>query len=197
MTDNKEALRAAVNARRSTRKYKADPVPKELLTEVVEAGRMAPSGNNSQSVHFIVITQPEHLAQLREAVTKTLANTPVQEGMPPPMVGLINKAKQETVDVNYGAPALIITANKKGYDNAVADCSCAMQNMMLMAGACGLGNCWINLYHRLRQAPPLRSLMEKLGLGEDEEVFGALVLGYTDNLETTPLPRKGNPVTYV
>lgn len=196
MTDNKNALKETINARRSTRKYKADPVPQDLLAEVIEAGRMAPTGNNTQTIHFIAVTKPEHLAELCEAVTAVMAATPVQESMPAPMVGMINKAKQETLDVHYGAPALILTANKKGYDNAAADCSCAMENMMLMATACGLGNCWINLYHRLRQAPPLRSLMEKLGLQPDEEVFGALVLGVAENLETTPLPRKGNPVTY-
>lgn len=197
MEDIKKGLQTAINKRRSTRRYRPEPLPRELLDVVVEAGRMAPSGNNNQTTHFIVVTSPEKLAGLREVVTDVLANTPVRDGMPPQLIGLINKAKNETVDVAYGAPALVLTANKKGYGNAVADCACALENMMLMASACGIGSCWINQFYLLREAPPLRNYMEKLGLEKDEEICGAVVLGYADKLETTPLPRKGNPVTYV
>lgn len=196
MEDVKNGLLRAITARRSTRSYKQDTLPREMLDAVLEAGRMAPSGNNNQSTHFLVVTNPALLAELRGVVTGVLANTPIREGMPEPFVALIKNAKQGAVDVSYGAPALIITTNKKGYGNAIADCSCALQNMMLMAAACELGSCWINQFHLLREAPPLRAFMEKLGLREDEEVFGALSLGYTDKLLNTPLPRKGNPVTY-
>lgn len=196
MADRKESLQTIIHTRRSTRKYKPDPLPKELLDEIIEAGRMAPSGNNNQSTHFIAITDPARLAELREVMTGVLAHIPVKEGMPPPLVGLINKAKRETVDVGYGAPALVLAANKKEYYNAMADCSCALENIMLMANACGVGSCWINQYYLLREAPPIRAFMERLGLKEDEEVCGAVVLGYADQPQTTPLPRTGNPVTY-
>ena len=197
MDNVKKGLLEAIHTRRSTRQYRADPVPKELLEEVVEAGRMAPSGGNNQTTHFIVVTDPGKLAELREVVTGILANMPIKEGMVPQFVGIIKKAKEETVDIAYGAPALIFTANKKGYDNAIADCACALQNMMLTASAHGIGNCWINQFYLLREVPPLRSFMESLGLKADEEVCGALALGYAYKLETTPLPRNGNPVTYI
>ena len=192
----KDALSEAIRSRRSTRRYRPDPVPEDLLTEVVEAGRFAPSGGNRQSTHFIVVADPQHLARLREAVTAALANMPIQDGMSPTFVGLIKKAQAGAgVDVTYGAPALILTANKTDNGNAMADCACAQQNMMLMAAACGLGNCWINQFGLLSQAPALRSLMEGLGLAADEAVYGALTLGYAEKLETEPLPRTGNPVT--
>lgn len=44
-----------IKSRRSTRKFKNKMVPEELIMQVVEAGRYAPSGGNSQSTHFIVI----------------------------------------------------------------------------------------------------------------------------------------------
>lgn len=196
MEEAKKVLLDVIRTRRSVRSYRQDPLPRELLDEIIEAGRLAPSGNNTQSVHFIVLNTPEKMAELRDVVTGVLANTPVREGMPAMFVGLINKAKEGPVEVSYGAPCLVLTANKQGYDNALNDCACALENMMLAASASGLGSCWINIYYRLRQAPAMREYLLKLGMREDEEVCGALVLGYSDHIETTPLPRTGNPVTY-
>ena len=45
----------SILTRRSTRKYLNKPVSKELLEKIIETGRYAPSGGNSQSNHFIVI----------------------------------------------------------------------------------------------------------------------------------------------
>ncbi len=186
-----------IKSRRSTRSFKAELPPRDALERIVEAGRYAPSGNNNQTTRFIVITSQEKLGELRQVLTGVWANMPIKEGMPPPLVGLIQKAKAGPVDVNYGAPALIITANKRGYVNALPDCSCALMNMMLMAQSEGLGGCWINQYRLMGDAPPLRRFMEEAGLPEDEEICGALALGYIDQPASEPLPRKGNPVVYV
>lgn len=191
------ALMELIGKRRSCRKYRQDAVPDEVIREIVEAGRLAPSGNNMQTTHFIVVKSAEKLGELRRAVTAVLKNTPIKDGMPPPLVGLIKNAQQGEVDVNYGSPVLILTANKKGYNNAMADCACALENMMLSATANGLGSCWINQYALLGGAPALADCLASIGLAEDEQVYGALAVGYSDHLETTPLPRKGNPVTYV
>lgn len=196
MEERKDMLREAIRSRRSTRRYRQDPVPEELLMEVVEAGRMAPSGNNRQDTHLIIVADPQNLYKLRGAMAGALANMTIQENMSASLQGLIEQARAGVdVDVTYGAPVLILAANKKSSDNAVADCACALQNMMLMAAACGLGSCWINQFARFCEEPMLRSGMEALGLRADEGVYGALALGYAEKLETEPLPRTGNPVT--
>lgn len=197
MQKAKRDLFELIRTRRSTRSYRPAPLPDGVLEKIIEAGRYAPSGNNNQTTRFIAITSQEKLARLREVITGVLANTPAREGMPPPLLGLIKRTQEGPVDVNYGAPVLVITANKKGYANAMADCSCALMNMMLMAEQEQVGSCWINQYRLMGEAPPLQAFMKELGMQEDEEVYGALVLGYTDKLEGEPLPRKGNPVTYV
>ena len=48
---------------------------------------------------------------------------------------------------HYGAPVYIVTANKMGYGNAMADSACALENMMIAANALDLGSCWINQFH--------------------------------------------------
>ena len=45
--------------RRSVRKFKDHPVPKELLDQVIEAGLYAPSGRNFQSSIIIAVSNPE------------------------------------------------------------------------------------------------------------------------------------------
>ena len=57
----------AVEKRRSIRKYTGAPVPPELLNRLLEAARLAPSTSNTQSWKFKVVTDPEHLSELREA----------------------------------------------------------------------------------------------------------------------------------
>jgi nitroreductase len=53
-----------VRQRRSIRRYKPDPVPDEILNQILEAARLAPSGGNRQPWHFIVVKDPEKKRRL-------------------------------------------------------------------------------------------------------------------------------------
>lgn len=59
-----------VRSRRSTRHFRPDPVPSELLDELLEAARWAPSGFNLQPTHFVVVTDPAVKAKLYLACMK-------------------------------------------------------------------------------------------------------------------------------
>jgi len=59
-----------VRARRSTRHFRSDPVPGQLLDELLEAARWAPSGFNLQPTHFVVVTDPNVKAKLYPACMK-------------------------------------------------------------------------------------------------------------------------------
>lgn len=76
---------------------------------------------------------------------------------------------------DYQAPVLIITANRKGYENAIADSVCMLENMMLKAAELQIGSCWINQLHWLDENPIARKKFFSLGIGEDETVTGAAV----------------------
>ena len=54
----------AIETRRSTRVYAIKAVEREKVEQVVEAGRLAPCGSNSQKTHFMVIQNPDVLAKL-------------------------------------------------------------------------------------------------------------------------------------
>ena len=190
-----------LTTRRSTRKYKMDPVPAEMLEKIIEAGRHAPSGGNSQTTHFIVIEDAEVLKRLTQLAEASFSAMEVTEGMYRSLANAVRAAKKGNYVFYYGAPVLIVTANQKDYGNNMADCACALENMMLMANALDLGSCWINQLRWLNEDPALLAAMQKLGLAENERVYGAVAIGFPDTEDgkpqRTPLPRKGNPVTYI
>ena len=190
-----------IKTRRSTRKYQDRPVPRELLEQIVEAGRYAPSGGNNQTGHFLVVTDPAVLARLAEMAQEAFAGMEVTENTYRSLAFAIQAAKRGGYVFHYHAPALIIAANKKDYGNNMADTACALENMMLMANALDLGSCWINQLRWLNEDPALLAYERELGLAEDERVYGAVAVGFADTPdglpERTPLPRTGNRVEYI
>ena len=189
----------AILTRRSTRRMKPEPPPRELIERVIEAGRAAPSGSNSQMTHFIVITKHTVLRELAELVQSEFAQMEAGEDTYVSLRNSIHASKTGSYVFHYNAPVLIVTANKKDYGNAVADSACALENMMIAANALDLGACWINQLHWLTDHEAIQTYMKGLGLKEDETITGGLILGYGfDGLPVrTELKRTGNPVTWI
>ena len=194
-----DALRA-IHTRRSTRRLKPDPLPREALEAVIEAGRCAPSGGNSQTTRFIVITERDTLDALAREVCEAFAAMEITEGMYGSLRNSILASKRGGYRFHYDAPALIVTANRRDYGNNIADCACALENMMIACNAMDLGSCWINQLHWLTDHPVIRAHMRSLGMGEDECVCGALAVGWPDTPDGLPLrktlERTGNPVVW-
>ncbi len=189
----------AILTRRSTRKYKDKMPDRDIIEKIIEAGRYAPSGSNSQSTHLIVFTDKNILTEMAEVVKDEFSKMDVGENVYVSLKHSINASKNGDYVFHYGAPVLIVSANKKGYGNAMADSACALENMMIAANALDLGSCWINQLHWLDDNPRIRAFMDTYGLKEDETITGGLILGYADSgmPERTALKRTGNPVTWV
>ena len=190
-----------IKTRRSTRQFQDRAVDRELLETILEAGRHAPSGGNSQSTHFFVITDKTVLAELAVLVKSEFAKMEVTPGMYRSLASAITASKGENYVFHYNAPALIVTANQKEYGNNMADCACALENMMLMANALDLGSCWINQLRWLNENEEVNGVFRGLGMTEAERIYGAVSIGYAageDGLPArTPLARTGNPVTWI
>ena len=189
----------AILTRRSTRRFSDEIPERDLIEKVIETGRFAPSGGNSQTTHFLVITDPDVLKELARIVQTAFSKMEIREDTYASLKNSINRSKQGNYIFHYNTPVLIVTANKKGYGNAMADSACALENMMIAANALDLGSCWINQLHWLDENESVRAYMEKLGLKEDETITGGLILGYGyDRLPVrSELKRTGNPVTYI
>ena len=190
-----------IKTRHSTRKFLQKSVGKEKLEQVIEAGRFAPSGGNNQTTHFIVIQDKEVLAELARIVREEFAKMELTPDTYASLAKSIQLSKKGTYVFHYNAPVLILTANRIGYGNNMADCSCAVENMMLMANALNLGSCWINQINWLNNNPVMVAYLKKLGMQEGETVYVGMALDYPDSEDGLPfrriVERKGNPVTYV
>lgn len=182
--------------RRSTRKYLDKEVSQELLEKIIETGRYAPSGGNSQSNHFLVIQNKQIIAHLVKMVEKAFSQMEITENMYRSLQNSINLSKKGGYVFCYNAPVLIIVANKKDYGNNQADCALALENMMLEANELDLGSCYINQLKWINEDQKILSYLQSLGMNEDERVYGSLIVGYPDTNDGKPL-RKGNEVTWL
>jgi len=189
----------AIKARRSVRKFTEQPVAKEDLALILEAGAYAPSGGNCQGTHFLVLQGREKIDELRMTVVNEFAKLDEESDQYRGYAFAINRARNEGAgyDFTYGAPAFVVLANKKSYGNAMADCALAAENMFLQAAAMGIGSCYVNQVHWMTDNEKVREVLQGMGMAEDEKVYLCISLGYSGMGEQPPLERFGNPVTWV
>ncbi len=136
----------------SVRAYRSDPVPDELLSRVLEAGRLAPSACNLQPWHFIVVRDPARRAELGRAYPKDwFASAPVQIAL------CVEPARA--------------WRRSDGKSYVDVDGAIAMDHMTLCATELGLGTCWIGAFN-----PAV--IREVLGLPEGIEPLALTPLGY-------------------
>jgi len=185
-------------SRRSTRSYTEEPVDPAELGRIIDAGRHAPSGGNNQTTRFFVIRDAALLSRLQKVIKQELAKLEPTEDMYPSLAKAVRASKGEKYIFNYNAPVLIVTANKINYPNNIADCACALENMMIMANALDLGSCYLNHLRLINENEVIISLFRELGMADDERIYGSVCIGHPatpDGLPVRePLPRTGNPV---
>ena len=162
--------------RRSIRSYKPDPVPRELIDQVVRAGTYAPTGMGEQSPIILAITDRETRDRLSRANAKIMGRD---------------------IDPFYGAPAVLVVLADKSKPNHVYDGSLVMANLMLATHALGLGSCWIHRAREEFQQPEWQELLRSLGVEGEYEGIGHCILGYPDGPEPEAAPRKENYVYYI
>jgi nitroreductase len=150
-----EGVLALLKGRRSIRRYKPDPVPDDLLEQVLEAGRWAPSASNRQPWDFVVVRDEA----VREAVAEHAAYF------------FVKWAHVEEAPVII---ALCGDASNRVYRTFLhEDIGLAGGQMMLQAAALGLGTCWIGGLDRAAIGAVLK-------VPEGVEVVGLLTLGHPD-----------------
>jgi nitroreductase len=139
--------------RRSIRLYKAKPVSRELIHEVLRAAMSAPSAGNERPWHFIVLTDRAILDEIPKFH---------------PYSAMLKQA--HAAILVCGDPTL---EKHKGY--WVLDCATASQNILLAAHAKGLGSVWCGVYPTEDRVRNLRNLLK---LPEHIVPFSLLPLGF-------------------
>ncbi|MBE6062221.1 MAG: nitroreductase [Clostridium butyricum] len=163
-----------IQERRSIRKYKNIKVEEEKIKEILESGRIAPSGSNTQPWHFIVIKSEE----MRSKVTFACHN---QKWMMEAPVFIACVA-----DIRCRIKKAHIEINEESTENEVKliirDTSFAIENMLLQASECGLGTCCIGWFAE-------DEIRRVLNVPNDKYMVAIITLGYPDE-EPKMRPRK-------
>ncbi len=167
----------AILTRRSVKKYKDTPVPRELVEKVATAGTYAPSGLNKQSCIILAVTNKD----LRDRLSAINAKVRGQEG----------------TDPFYGAPAVLVVLHDKESWLGVYDGSLVMENMMLAAHSLGLGSCWIHRAKEVFETDEGKEILKELGIEGEYQGVGNCIIGYADGDYPQLKPRKENYVYYV
>ena len=166
-----------IKSRRSIRRYTEDQISPEHLDMLLEAATWAPSGSNNQSWLFVAIQNRDVLRELNDLVKRTFLTWTPDDDYPAKKKAKIN-AEKESFSFFHHAPTLVVAANVSGYQNAVVDCSLALQNIFLAAHSVGLGTCWINQLRWLSKEAPVREFLATKGLPRELDIFGSAAVGY-------------------
>ncbi|MCH3950427.1 MAG: nitroreductase family protein [Acidaminococcus sp.] len=171
------AVIQAMLDRRSVRKYKNDPVPREMLDTIIRAGLYAASGMGRQQTLIVAITDPGMIKKLSEVNCR---------------IG----GWDEKFDPFYGAPAVLIVLAKKGLPTAVEDGSLVLANLLLAASSLGLGSCWIHRAREEFEMPEWQDFLRKHGVTDEYIGIGHCIVGYAAE-KPKAAPRKDGRVIYV
>jgi nitroreductase len=183
-----EAMEHFLRSRRSCRAYEPRPLPREILEELIDIARYAPTGHNSQNFHFIVLEDPAKIATLSRMAAEFFGNLAQtleasRDSLPEFLREMIygfrlnhEFSRQGRDRVFRGAPNVILvhasTENMTSPDN----CLYAVFHMVMMAHAMGIGTC-INRYF-VAAAERVAEIPRLLEIPEGNKIMGCLTLGF-------------------
>ena len=163
-----------IKSRRSVRKFKPDPIPKEFIEKLLEAARWAPSWANTQCWEFIVVKDPKIKAELAEALVPP--RNPAKEAVTKAPIVLVALGKKGVSGFYKGTPI-----TNKG-DWLMFDVALAVENLVLEAHSLGLGTVIVG-------AVDFEKASKVLEVPGNVEVVALIPIGYPDQTPKPP-PRK-------
>lgn len=182
--------------RRSVRKYKPVQVRDEDLALILQCGLYAPNGGSCQYTRLLVVQNQKILERINAVAKAEFLKWEIVEGMYKSKVKAVNQAKQEGYCFTYHAPTLIVAVSKKGHGNGMADCALALGNMMNAADSLGYGSCYVNQMHWLTDTEAMRAAAYDIGMREDEDIYGGMILGVPDSPIQKPAARAEERVIF-
>ena len=142
-----------IRSRRSVRKYRKETVTDQLINEILEAGRWAPSGMNNQPWRFVVIKDKTFKIKLSNMTNYS---------------GIVS-GSDFCVAVFYNSPA--------GYhrEKDIMSIGACIQNMLLYAHHLGIGSVWLGEILKNKD-----KISEILGINQSNEFMALIAFGYPD-----------------
>jgi nitroreductase len=151
-----------IKNRRSIRKYQDKKIPSDILDQLIESARLAPTASNQQDLKLLVVDEPEKVQALANS-----ADT---------------QAFVQTAGAIIGIACHNDRPMKCGISKGIVDASIAMSFMVLQAEELGIGSCWLGSF----DADAVSKYFE---LPDDHTVVCITAFGYADEAPNAK-PRK-------
>ncbi len=164
-----------IENRRSIRKYKDEPVDEKIIQQLIKSAVLAPSGDNTQPWHFIIIDDEEVKARVINVSHKQkwMSSAPLL------IVCVADiRCRLKGVDDIY----LVEETEAFELKQIIRDTAISVEYIVLEAVNAGLGTCWVAWFKQEEIRPVLN-------IPDDKFVVGVLTVGYPDE-SPKPRPRK-------
>lgn len=164
----KNATLTTIYERRAVRRYKDRKVEREMIEQILDAGRMAPSAINKQPWKFYILDDRVSIRFFSGQIAKVAEKFfHLSHG--------VDLLKAED-PIFHGAPVVIFITSPKDSEWAMIDIGMCAENMMLAAKSLGLDSCPVGMAKYVEQS----SACSKLKVPGGEQVNLAIVFGYGD-----------------
>jgi len=161
-----------IRTRRSIRKFLDVRIEKEKISQILEAGKMAPTAGNLQNQKIIMVTD--------SALKEKVADVALQQYWiaTAPLI-LVVVSDHEIQKMHYG---------ERGEMYAMQSCAAVVMNMILMAHSLGVESCWVGAFDD-------EALKRDLGIPPNLHPQAIIPFGYPD--EKVPVPPRKDLYSYV
>jgi len=160
---------STIMARRSVRAYKPDPIPQDVLTAILDAGKAAP----------YVMPESRHFSVIRDrSMINRLSEDAKAEGMK------LSDAHRELFgapgfDGTYGAPVVIVLSGMKDSVQYESVCAASVMNMLTAAKSLSIGSCWVYYPIFAFHGAAAGAWRGSLRIPDGYEPCAAVLLGYS------------------
>jgi len=165
-----------IKERRSCKAYRSDPVPNDLIEQIIEAGLYAASAMGKQSPIIVAVSDKE----TRDKISRLNSKYDVRK-RPDPF---------------YGAPVVLTVLVGRDVGTGTCDGSLVLGNMLLAAHALKVGSCWIHRAEEVFNDDEGKAILASLGVEGDYVGIGHCILGYPAAELPEAAPRKEGRVFY-
>jgi len=195
-----EVLEMLFRERRSVRLYTGAPIPEEILNKILDAGRYAPTGTNSQNVHYVVLKNPNTITALQKMtisfyektfsrvrgwfgrlLLSLIAGRSITEYLReslPKVERRYEQIKQGKDPLFYHAPVVMLAHAESWDTNSSFNCSVALYHCSLMAHTLRLGCCFNGfLVNAINHSSRIKAW---LGIPTNHRCYSAMTLGFPD-----------------
>lgn len=169
------AMECLIKGRRTVRRYKDEPVEKDIITHMIDVVSNCPTGINNQQLLFTIIDDAAVMKKMRHEVMEGIREALMTDNLPPGLEffnGLL-QAWDDGKDIIFrGAPHMLIVSTPADGPSPEQDTLIAMSYFELLAQSMGLGTVW-NGFATWAINSIVMDMKEKLGIPESH------LLGYT------------------